>query len=511
MVQVHVVSDGDESEDISLRSSSLQAEDDDHGASSCTNTTIAFPANPDFILQEERKSPCELDILCGRGRGVYNHPGNRRLLDIVASFKEEYRIARKKNKCKVVHRVLDIVLFGYPEPAFGAKSSGRGGFKKPLKFWRRAEEEGGETYSSVLSSNAPPQWVELSEIEAQKKVAHTLREARLPQRSAHFKKTTLKMRRGGTTTPPRSTSTKKQSALALLNKNKKKNNNNKTSPRCRPPAVPVEIVKNGTCNDEEKTISASSISTTTTIKKKAPQEERIPPQVWSELDALDLDLLEVITSSAPRESWMRQLVTRAHRLNRCPTTRQQKPSTSNTMDDHRLEGMNSLVTLAGVTVPARARFVGEALVGASVSSLTLGLTAGMFGAMSPVGPLVPFLFGSWTGYSFGLMRHWQASRKYALDCAKDYPLLLGHALNSDQYSCSVPRSIVDASEEHRKQVVESREDEDESSASPFIQWIEKGGLGRMSWVILAAQNCRADIDELHRMERQKMVEQYADQ
>lgn len=66
------------------------------------------------------------------------------------------------------------------------------------------------------------------------------------------------------------------------------------------------------------------------------------------------------------------------------------------MEDSGLDNLSSLVRLTGVTVPARARFIGESLASATLSDLALGLVCGQAGAVTTSsGPLVPFLFGTW--------------------------------------------------------------------------------------------------------------------
>jgi len=70
--------------------------------------------------------------------------------------------------------------------------------------------------------------------------------------------------------------------------------------------------------------------------------------------------------------------------------------------EDRLDGLGGLLNLLGI-VPARARFVGEAVVSSTLSSLTVGLTFGIMGAaFLPTGPLMPFLVDSWVGNSVPL-------------------------------------------------------------------------------------------------------------
>lgn len=160
------------------------------------------------------------------------------------------------------------------------------------------------------------------------------------------------------------------------------------------------------------------------------------------------------------------------------------------MDDSHFDGISSLVRLSGAHVPARARFVGEALLQASFASITLGLVCGQAGAiaMTPIGPLVPFLVGSCAGYSFGLFSYWKTSVKWCDRVAKRYPTLLIHALRTQPHAVEVPPS--DASE------------------GKLETWIKQGSLGRLSQCILAAQACRSDVEEIERHERQRLTEEY---
>mmetsp|Transcript_24457 Transcript_24457/g.41573 ORF Transcript_24457/g.41573 Transcript_24457/m.41573 type:complete len:85 (-) Transcript_24457:6-260(-) len=73
------------------------------------------------------------------------------------------------------------------------------------------------------------------------------------------------------------------------------------------------------------------------------------------------------------------------------------------------DGLSSLVRLTGSSVPARAKFVGETVLGCTLSSVVFGLVCGQMGASlayKGVGPLVPYLVGSWVGYTMGIVGQW---------------------------------------------------------------------------------------------------------
>lgn len=118
----------------------------------------SYAAN--MVIEE----PEDSDVLCGRGRGFFEHPGNRRMLAIIAQFKPEYQTASKIEKSAITQRVLQIIL----EPQHGGA--------RP-RFLKQA---GNPKQGSVGG-----QWLQLCEKEIHKKIAHTLREqktiVRLPQ------------------------------------------------------------------------------------------------------------------------------------------------------------------------------------------------------------------------------------------------------------------------------------------------------------------------------------------
>jgi len=80
-------------------------------------------------------------------------------------------------------------------------------------------------------------------------------------------------------------------------------------------------------------------------------------------------------------------------------------------------------------------------------------------------------------------------------CARRYPKILAHALLV-HHNIEVPREVVDAS--HRQEV-EGKE--------VLEHWICNGGLGRLSFAILAVQDCKEDVDEMRRDERQKIMDE----
>ena len=170
------------------------------------------------------------------------------------------------------------------------------------------------------------------------------------------------------------------------------------------------------------------------------------------------------------------------------------PSIHHKMDESHLEGISSLIRMSG-SIPARARFIGEAMVTSSLGAITLGLVCGQAGSMfcfATVGPLVPFLVGSWTGYTLGLYQYWRQAKRLAETFAQQYPTLMVHALVTERFT-EIPPSVMESTD---------------YGGATLHKWILEGGLGRLSMSILAAQSCRNDVEELQRQDRQRLMEEY---
>ena len=159
------------------------------------------------------------------------------------------------------------------------------------------------------------------------------------------------------------------------------------------------------------------------------------------------------------------------------------------VDDSSFEGLSSLVRLTGRNIPQRARFIGETLIGATLSSLTLGVLCGQVGAcFVGIGPLVPFMVGSWTGYTFGLIGQWHAVTKQAYYFSRNYTQLMAHCLKCD-WDIVVPEQAL-------------------QNGNNMSDWIKEGGIGRLTMAVLAAQTMRPEVDEIVIKERQKLVDDF---
>ena len=198
-------------------------------------------------------------------------------------------------------------------------------------------------------------------------------------------------------------------------------------------------------------------------------------------------------------------------------------------------GLGAILKFTGSNVPARARFIGEAFVSASLFSVTIGLCCGAVGAtIFPIacGPLIPFLTGSSLGYSIGLYEHFWNVKRNMRFYAQHYPTLLAHALWTEHHVI-VPKSVLDQS---RKQLREQRQENNEISPSsttavssesmlpsprvtyrpqlenlPLDQWVFCGGLGRLSWSMLASQNCSSNVTTIETQKRQRIVDSLLDE
>ncbi|CAB9510860.1 expressed unknown protein [Seminavis robusta] len=181
-------------------------------------------------------------------------------------------------------------------------------------------------------------------------------------------------------------------------------------------------------------------------------------------------------------------------------------------------GLGTILRFTGSNVPSRALYIGEAFVSASLFSVTIGLCFGSVGAVifpNTCGPLVPFLTGSSIGYTFGLYEHYSSVKRNMLVHARHYPTLLAHAMWSE-HKRVVPKSVMEAS---RQQEEEDNPQESSNVTTsppllyqpevenvPLDQWVFLGGLGRLTWSMLASQNCKANVTAIEEQKRQRLVD-----
>lgn len=173
-----------------------------------------------------------------------------------------------------------------------------------------------------------------------------------------------------------------------------------------------------------------------------------------------------------------------------------------------LDGLSSLINFTGVSMPARARFIAKFIGSTLISSLTVGLVAGQTGALLSCGPLIPFMTGSWIGYTWGCIGFWKRSKKNAITCARRYPKILAHGLLTG-FDLEVPTNV--NMNDCQKEEINKKDDTEGNQRQRISmeEWVTCGGVGRLSYAILAAQSCEEDIVEMQKNERQKLVNQYS--
>jgi len=114
------------------------------------------PAIADFATKKETKGlpntyePSAYDVVCGRGKGNYSQPGNKRLHLLIQEYLQTYTEAKTKLDKTIV---LDVIVDRVRE-----QNNGTARF---VKF----EPQSG--------------WVEISSEQAREKVGHTIRQALL--------------------------------------------------------------------------------------------------------------------------------------------------------------------------------------------------------------------------------------------------------------------------------------------------------------------------------------------
>lgn len=100
--------------------------------------------------------PSEYDVICGRGKGHYNQPGNKRFRKIIVSYLHEYKNLKSKiDKTLLLNRIIDDVR---------SQNNGK------AKFIRR-----------IRKNNC---WEELGDEHSREKVGHAIREALAPRYKA---------------------------------------------------------------------------------------------------------------------------------------------------------------------------------------------------------------------------------------------------------------------------------------------------------------------------------------
>ena len=122
--------------------------------------TIAVPSAIAALSNTSTKAslgmsfePGAYDVVCGRGKGSYNRPGNKKFRALVATYIPQYMNARSKvDKSMILNSIIDKVR------SFTNPDTGR-----PAQFVKFSKKEGG--------------WTEIGDDLAREKVGHAMREA----------------------------------------------------------------------------------------------------------------------------------------------------------------------------------------------------------------------------------------------------------------------------------------------------------------------------------------------
>jgi hypothetical protein len=116
-------------------------------------TAIASLADTNHLTPlDDSYQPGAYDVVCGRGKGSYNRPGNKRFRSLVATYIPQYIKARSKvDKSMVLNNIIDKVH------SFTNPDSGR-----PAQFVKYTKQAG---------------WVLIGDEHAREKVGHAIREA----------------------------------------------------------------------------------------------------------------------------------------------------------------------------------------------------------------------------------------------------------------------------------------------------------------------------------------------
>lgn len=118
-----------------------------------------------MIPLDQSYQPGMYDVVCGRGKGSYNRPGNKRFRSLVATFIPDYMKARSKvDKSMVLNSIIEKVR-SYTNPDTGS----------PAQFVKYTKSTG---------------WVLIGDEHAREKVGHAIREAVAAQETNNSERST---------------------------------------------------------------------------------------------------------------------------------------------------------------------------------------------------------------------------------------------------------------------------------------------------------------------------------
>lgn len=130
------------------------------------------------VEDEDEIHPEPLDCLYGRGKAIYFHPGNIRMLEIVKQYKKEYQKSDRKDKCSLIHDVIEEIR----DPSLMIESA--------------SEDSGGIRFLAHTNGK----WTIASGDDVYKKVRNALRDKKLRKRKQKKTMTAKKRPRTETTT-----------------------------------------------------------------------------------------------------------------------------------------------------------------------------------------------------------------------------------------------------------------------------------------------------------------------
>ena len=136
--------------------------------------SMPLPNNVDTDTDDSSKmlpksyQPSEYDVVCGRGKGFYNKPGNRRFRSIVSTYIDDYESCKSKiDKSLILGQIVDRVR---------EQDNGRARFLKydtKLKCWcvltnDQAREKVGHAIRECVQSTKDKQINEAKQLQLQK-------------------------------------------------------------------------------------------------------------------------------------------------------------------------------------------------------------------------------------------------------------------------------------------------------------------------------------------------------
>ena len=86
--------------------------------------------------------------------------------------------------------------------------------------------------------------------------------------------------------------------------------------------------------------------------------------------------------------------------------------------------------------------------------------------------------------------------------------ILAHSLVTNMSIIPPHNLIANINTNNDKEDVVLPEKKNNRQQITLEQWIKEGGIGRVSFAILAAQSCEEDVQEMYRSKRQRLVDRY---